>query len=209
MSAGAARGWIGKLPCVGDFLCHGLPTGVASMLDNWLSSNLHWLHDHVSDWADLYMQAPASGFVIPGGFAHERGMHSDVVGLLMPSVDSVGRPFPFLMLQALDSQIAVEQRSLTLTLIAMWGACSDALHSNLTVSALNLNLDEQLQACIKLDLLGSFIEPSIVKGPTEWFFLQPEIEGELSNQKIDSLKGWPNEVCFLQLLDCKKKLNHE
>lgn len=209
MSGGASRGWIGKLPCAGDFLCHGLSTGVASMLDNWLSSNLRWLDNYVSDWAGLYMQAPACGFLINGGFFNDSGMHSDVVGLLMPSVDSVGRLFPFLILQAMQYPTQQERQALNLVLNAIWNTCAQALHSNLTISELNLNLDEQLGIDTQLHNQGSWCEPAILNGPLEWYCLQPAKAGELLIHQIESLSAWPNESCFLRLLDSEKKFDHE
>lgn len=82
-------GWFGKLPTLGDFAQRRLDAGWVQRWDDWLAHGLAELRDE-EGWLERYLAAPAWRFallpeVIGPGLA---------VGVLMPSVDRVGRYFP-------------------------------------------------------------------------------------------------------------------
>ncbi len=93
-------GAFGKMPALGDFFRLGAAHDFVTPWDLWLQATL------VAAEADLgpgfegcYMSAPVWRFALPPGVAGPQG----VVGVLMPSVDRVGRRFP-LTLMALTGQ---------------------------------------------------------------------------------------------------------
>ena len=82
-------GWFGKLPTLGDFAQRRLDAGWVQHWDNWLATGLAELRQD-EGWLDRYLGAPAWRFallpeVIGPGLT---------VGVLVPSVDRVGRYFP-------------------------------------------------------------------------------------------------------------------
>ena len=87
-------GWYGKLPAVGDFASRRLPPAVLARCDAWLSAGLSASQRALgADWLDLYLTAPVWRFACaPGVVADEAWL-----GVLMPSVDRVGRYFPLLL----------------------------------------------------------------------------------------------------------------
>ncbi|MDH4396357.1 MAG: type VI secretion system-associated protein TagF [Limnobacter sp.] len=200
MNAGSLRGWFGKLPCAGDFLSQGLPLSMSAALDNWLSNKLHWLNENQADWTTLYFEAPASGFLIEGASANSQGKPCEVVGILMPSVDSVGRLYPFVMLQSFEHLGKPSGQTLHSALTAMWSACSQTLEHNWTPSELLKVLDEEMQTYGLTNSVGSWIEPALLSGPGSWLSLQPEVNQPLAISEISGLRGWPQGASFLQLL---------
>jgi type VI secretion system protein ImpM len=87
----ALPGWYGKLPGMGDFAHRRLPDEFRNAWDRWLQAGLTQLRARHGDWTERYLQAPLWCFVLGDGVLGEASW----IGVLMPSVDSVGRYFPF------------------------------------------------------------------------------------------------------------------
>lgn len=84
-------GAFGKMPSVGDFFRLNMPPGFVSVWDDWLQhALLSGQENSGEDWVEHYMSAPIWRFSLPSGIAGDRG----ILGILMPSVDRVGRRFP-------------------------------------------------------------------------------------------------------------------
>lgn len=97
-------GAFGKIPSVGDFFRLNAPAGFASVWDEWLQRCLvSGAHAYGSRWDDLYMSVPIWRFGLSCGVAGQ----SAIMGVLMPSVDRVGRRFPLTLMAGLpeDSNI--------------------------------------------------------------------------------------------------------
>ena len=87
----AGFGAFGKIPGLGDFFRMNLPAGFVSAWDTWLQTALVTARDAIGDrWTDTYLSAPIWRFTLPAGFAGD----SAVSGILMASVDRVGRQYP-------------------------------------------------------------------------------------------------------------------
>lgn len=84
-------GAYGKIPALGDFLRIGLASDFIRAWDTWLQSAMTMARDDLAArWRDCYMSAPIWRFTLPGGLAGR----APVLGVVMPSVDRVGRQFP-------------------------------------------------------------------------------------------------------------------
>lgn len=89
-----AVGFYGKLPMVGDFITRRLPKGFIDPLDQWIQNGITASQDKLgNNWLDLYLTSPIWHFALQSGVCGE----SAWVGLMMPSVDKVGRYFPFVL----------------------------------------------------------------------------------------------------------------
>ncbi|MGE0797092.1 MAG: type VI secretion system-associated protein TagF [Lautropia sp.] len=87
----AAAGWYGKLPALGDFASRRLPDEFVRPWDDWLQTSLAIARDAGGPgWLDLYLTFPVWRFVVPPGLLGAGGW----LGVLLPSVDRVGRCFP-------------------------------------------------------------------------------------------------------------------
>lgn len=84
-------GFYGKLPCRGDFLQRRVPMPFVEVWDAWLQECLHASKQQLQDaWLDTYLTGPVWRFVLDAGVCGD----SSYAGILVPSVDRVGRYFP-------------------------------------------------------------------------------------------------------------------
>ena len=91
-------GFYGKLACRGDFVSRGLPQSFIGPWDTWLAAGLHVSQQQLgAQWLSAYLVSPLWRFVIAAGVCGPDA----VVGVLMPSIDKVGRYFPLTIAQTL------------------------------------------------------------------------------------------------------------
>jgi len=87
----AVPGWYGKLPSLGDFASRRLPVEFVKVWDAWLQEVISASRDALAErWFDCYLTMPIWRFVLLPGLVTDSGW----AGVLMPSVDRVGRHFP-------------------------------------------------------------------------------------------------------------------
>ena len=88
-------GWYGKLPSLGDFASRRLEADFIEPWDLWLGEGMQAQRDAFGErWLDAYLQSPAWRFVLMPGVLPDFDPRLVLVGVLVPSVDRVGRYFP-------------------------------------------------------------------------------------------------------------------
>jgi type VI secretion system protein ImpM len=94
-------GWYGKLPGLGDFAQRRLPAGFVAPWDAWLQEGITHSKAVLGDtWLDSYLTAHIWHFVLMPGVLDPQPW----AGVWMPSVDKVGRYFPFTLAVALPPE---------------------------------------------------------------------------------------------------------
>jgi type VI secretion system protein ImpM len=83
-------GWYGKLPGMGDFAHRRLPNRFVSAWDKWLQHGFEHLRGLHADWQKSYIEGHVWFFMLGPSVIGSKPW----VGLLVPSVDAVGRYFP-------------------------------------------------------------------------------------------------------------------
>lgn len=101
MPAGAAFGFFGKIPARGDFVTRGLPASFLDGWEGWVARAIAASRDLLGDgWDQAWMTAPIWRFSLP-----DRVCGPDpVLGLMMPSVDRVGRCYPLVVAAVFTGQ---------------------------------------------------------------------------------------------------------
>lgn len=98
----ATPGLYGKLPALGDFVQRRLPATLVDPWDAWLQAALAASQAALGEaWLERYLTCPLWHFVLSPGLAGP-----DLwTGVLMPSVDRVGRYFPLTIACALPPTV--------------------------------------------------------------------------------------------------------
>jgi type VI secretion system protein ImpM len=90
-------GVFGKLPALGDFLARDLAPAFTEAWHAWLERGLATARGALGeDFLPAYMAAPAWRFALAAGLAGKQ----PVTGVMVPSVDAVGRWFPLTLAAA-------------------------------------------------------------------------------------------------------------
>ncbi|MCL2714040.1 MAG: type VI secretion system-associated protein TagF [Alphaproteobacteria bacterium] len=101
----AAPGFFGKVASQGDFVASRFDLGLRRLIDDWLQRAIeHSRHRLGVGWEEAFQAMPVWRFVLTPGLLGQSGF----AGLMMPSSDRVGRPFPLLLaarLAAAPSQL--------------------------------------------------------------------------------------------------------
>lgn len=116
MTAGAAPpGWHGKLPSLGDFASRRLDADFVEAWDGWLAAGLLALRAaRPEGWLDAYLGSPSWRFLLMPGVLPGAAGTQAWCGVLMPSVDRVGRYFPLTLVQPLGPGPASTQEAAAL-----------------------------------------------------------------------------------------------
>ncbi len=86
-----SAGFYGKLAARGDFLSRDLPPAFIEAWDAWLAAGMAASQRELGDaWLDAYLVSPLWRFAVPANLLGSQ----PVAGVMMPSIDRVGRYFP-------------------------------------------------------------------------------------------------------------------
>lgn len=106
MNTVSSIGFYGKLPCKGDFLQRRVPREFVEVWDTWVQSSLTESRRQLDDrWLDFYLTSPVWRFVLAAGLCGKDAY----AGVLMPSVDRVGRYFPLTIVARWELPVSVLQ----------------------------------------------------------------------------------------------------
>lgn len=128
-------GAYGKMPTLGDFFRVNIAGSFVEGWDKWLQEHLPAARAALGDrWQDSYMTAPIWRFTLAGGLAGPAPM----IGVMMASVDRVGRQFPLTLAGALPANAAITEVHLQLdeTFAALEEIALDTLDDAMTRDAL-------------------------------------------------------------------------
>jgi type VI secretion system protein ImpM len=133
-------GWFGKFPSLGDFASRRLPPAFLSTWDDWLQRALAASREQLGEaWVQIYLDSPLWRFLLADGVIGEPAW----CGVLMPSVDKVGRYFPLTVAAELASVEALLREPVE---SATWfeqveNATLTMLHPDRTVEQFESDLD--------------------------------------------------------------------
>lgn len=180
----AGPGLFGKLPAHGDFVSRGLPHDLVERLHTLLRETMAAGKRRAGPgWLDAYLTAPIWRFAATGACLGR----SAAVGLVMPSVDAVGRHFPALLLH----RMAGDAGALTLL---------DAAHAWLSrAEALALDaLETELTAAAVMSRLAE-LAPPMAYGPPAPGGMD---DGPPWRVALDPVDAGPDARAYAGLGDC-------
>ena len=161
--AANVAGWYGKLPCLGDFASRRLSQDFIAPWDAWLQRSIATSRQQLGEqWLEIYLTSPMWRFIVAPGVCGERGW----IGVLLPSVDKVGRYFPLTLALPLESDADV----VALLGVQAWFAGLERIG----LAALNVDYSaNELEAALASHPFPALAEPSMpperdVRG---WFMI--------------------------------------
>lgn len=114
--------WFGKLPGMGDFAQRRMDERFMAVWDGWLQRGLLQLRSAHEDWLVHYLKGPVCFFALGAGVAGALPW----LGVLVPSVDSVGRYFPLTLVAKLAPPSGVLHDADRAGMRCWWGAGGQA-----------------------------------------------------------------------------------
>jgi type VI secretion system protein ImpM len=94
-------GFFGKVPSHGDFVSRRLPEAFLRPWDTWLQNGLQHSRERLGErWLEVYLCSPVWRFALAAGVCGDQGW----AGVMLPSVDRVGRYFPLTVAVAVASE---------------------------------------------------------------------------------------------------------
>lgn len=91
MNSTNKTGLFGKLPSHGDFIFRDLPARFISVWDEWLQGFVGSTREQLGEnWLNVYLTSPIWRFAMSEGVVDQNSW----AGIMLPSVDRVGRYFP-------------------------------------------------------------------------------------------------------------------
>lgn len=121
MNVTTTTGFFGKLPAHGDFIHRGLSSHCVNIWDDWLQAVIGATQEQLGEhWLDVYLTSPIWRFALSPGVIDGQLW----AGISLPSVDRVGRYFPFTIL---GSAPASTPATLALTSSGEWYESMESL----------------------------------------------------------------------------------
>jgi type VI secretion system protein ImpM len=100
-------GFYGKIPVRGDFVVRNLTPRFIEIWDKWLQSALSASKEQLgAQWLEIYLTSPIWRFMLSPGICGSNPW----AGILMPSVDKVGRYFPLTIAVAIDPALSLTEQ---------------------------------------------------------------------------------------------------
>src|SRR6478752_5324940 len=100
----ASAGFFGKVTSHGDFVSRRLPASFKLPWDEWLQHGMQGSRNSLGDaWLDTYLSSPIWRFALAPGVCDANSW----AGIVMPSVDRVGRHFPLTIAAGVEGDVAL------------------------------------------------------------------------------------------------------
>jgi type VI secretion system protein ImpM len=97
---GFSVGWYGKIPGTGDFIARRVPGAFSQPWDAWEQGLMDGSRERLgAQWREAFLTMPPWRFVLGAGLVTPNAW----AGLMLPSVDAVGRYFPLTVASPLPS----------------------------------------------------------------------------------------------------------
>lgn len=132
-------GYFGKIPAAGDFVKSGLSPEFIRTWDEWLQRLLVTGREALGGgWQEIYFTAPIWRFALAPGICGPKA----AAGIVMPSVDRVGRQFPLTIAAEFEAASALEAyRRIELHYATLEDTALAMLEDDATLETLTMRLD--------------------------------------------------------------------
>ncbi len=183
--------WFGKLPGMGDFAQRRLAPHFLERWDLWLQQGLQQLRLQREDWLSHYLEAPLWYFALGQDLLSERPW----IGVIMPSVDAVGRYFPLTLAIELEHTSEGVMQEHMQCMAQWWGRSAQAALAALDADFDGARFDASLHTLFSQAPLEAHRAPVMESFPAQWCSSWFANVGE-PNQAAYALHGLPTGDAF-------------
>ncbi|CDN51833.1 type VI secretion system-associated protein TagF [Neorhizobium galegae] len=187
-------GFFGKLPSHGDFVSIGLGRKLQAALDAWLQSSLHAIQaEFGNQWERRFRSMPSWRFIVD----RDLWGPATVAGVIVPSLDRVGRSFPLVLAAQLQG-FSGDPRSLCLDdtwFIATEGLAETSARHDFNIDTFTTDL-KRLRPPRPGQFDGGVEQSSPTPPGTLWWRMDPDDR----RMKGFRVGGAPGPLDFLKLL---------
>lgn len=168
-------GWYGKLPTLGDFASRRLESDFIEPWDLWLGDAMQAHRQSLGDaWVEAYLDSPPWRFLLSPGVLPDVDPALVFAGVLLPSVDRVGRYFPLTIAASLVRvpSVAAEFEALLAWMHRLEDTALDALQGEWSIDDLERALadlspptDEAASSAVdRLDAVRAAVAQAVAGG---------------------------------------------
>ena len=144
----ATAGFCGKIPAHGDFVSRNLPDEFLDPWNQWTQTVIAASQEQLENlWLETYLTSPIWRFAASPGACCSLGF----CGIMIPSVDKVGRYFPFSMIEIIDDEPLNIMRNGT----DWFNAAQNVMLKGLEE---DINIEELLNAAAELPTLSEIAQ---------------------------------------------------
>jgi type VI secretion system protein ImpM len=189
--------WFGKLPGMGDFAQRRLAPHFQQGWDNWLQRGLQQLRSQREDWVVHYLEAPLWCFALGEDVLGAKPW----LGILMPSVDAVGRYFPLTLAIEMEHSAQGDSENTSATIRHWWSrsakAALSALDEDMDAAGFETALHLQFGAQIDAPEAATAMTDLPAKGMSVWL-----ANADAQNEMVHVVQGLPLNAAFDALFGC-------
>jgi type VI secretion system protein ImpM len=159
MPVSTVSGLYGKLPGYGDFIFRNLKTSFINPWDEWIQNFISVSREQIGEgWLDIYLTSPIWRFVLSPGVID----NNVYAGVMMPSVDRVGRYFPITVVNIFPSSVNPVEIILEKNkwYSSMEEECLSALNGDIDADELVANISS-----LQIDVETNYKQATNVGGP--------------------------------------------
>jgi type VI secretion system protein ImpM len=165
-------GYFGKMPKSGDFVSRNIDAEVKEGFDRWLQDSMSESRSQMKEaWLSAFLTAPVWRFLLLDQFGDGR----TVLGVMIPSVDKVGRYFPLAVLVEL-TEITLSQETMI--------ACDMILHE----------FEDLLLGVLSEELDQDFFDYQIGLAARKYLDKPFQAPGELSENRFHKSEGLTQQL---------------
>jgi type VI secretion system protein ImpM len=189
--------WFGKLPGMGDFAQRRLEPHFQQHWDNWLQRGLQQLRTQREDWVTHYLEAPLWCFALGEDVLGAKPW----LGILMPSVDAVGRYFPLTLAIEMEHAAQSNSENTSATIRRWWArsakAALSALDEDMDAAGFEAALQLQFGAQTDAPEAATAITDLPATGMSVWL-----ANTDTPNEIVHVVQGLPVNTAFDALFGC-------
>lgn len=132
--------WGGKLPSHGDFVWSARRDGARVVLEEWLQAGMLQGRSQFGDgWGEQLAHSPTWNMLLPSRIA---GDNRIMVGCIAPSMDRVGRRYPFVVGYALPESVVLTSTAVLMELPSLLNMTGHHIHSVIQRSLPRSGIDD-------------------------------------------------------------------